>query len=155
MLPALARTYLISALEGTPDVLARLLSDLASDHPRWDFTPDPERFTLREVISHLATVEPCWLDRVIRTRDENVPYILSAPLQDPEIEKNSPLVNLAIVRDCRLRLVDVVKGLEDSQWERQAVSESQGPITLEHEVVFALAHDGYHIKQIVEWLERA
>ena len=54
MLPSLARIYLISALEGTPDVLNGFLAPLGPEDQRWDFRPDPERFTLREVVAHLA-----------------------------------------------------------------------------------------------------
>ena len=46
--------YLLSALEGAPDVIAALLDGVPPDDALWDRRPDPERFSLREIVAHLA-----------------------------------------------------------------------------------------------------
>ena len=66
MMPAAVRKYLLSALAGTPVVADRLLLDVHADDPRWDFRPEPDRFTLREVVAHLADWEPIHLERLTR-----------------------------------------------------------------------------------------
>ena len=55
------RHYLLLDLESAPDVLARLLADM-SDPAVYDRTPDPDRFTLREMVAHLADWEAVFLN---------------------------------------------------------------------------------------------
>lgn len=56
-----------SALTGTPDVLDALLGPLTAGDPRKDLRPHPERFTLREIASHLADYDAIYLERLTRT----------------------------------------------------------------------------------------
>lgn len=155
MLPAIARKYLIIALEGTPQVLGALLDSLETEDERWDLRPDPERFTLREIVAHLASVEPNWTQRALRIRDENQPVFDSVPLQDEAIGRNNPADNLVFLRENRLQFVNVLKGLQEEDWEKTGESQTMGIITLEQQAVFVLTHDGYHTSQVVQWLKQA
>ena len=69
MLTERTRLYLLLDLESAPDVLARLLAD-TSEPAVYDRRPDPDRFTLREMVAHLADWEAVFLDRLSKTRDE-------------------------------------------------------------------------------------
>ena len=152
MLPTLARTYLLAGLEGTPAVLAGLLGGLAQDDARWDVRPDPDRYTLREIVAHLATVEPYWPERARRTREEEEPFFPRAPLESDEVLARPPAVNLAHFAASRAQFVQVLRELDESDWERVGRSEFLGTLTLENQAVFVCAHDGYHLKQIAQWL---
>lgn len=57
LLLPLMRDRLMSALTGTQDVLDTMLGSLGTQDARWDTRPDPARFTLREIIAHLANYE--------------------------------------------------------------------------------------------------
>lgn len=46
------RKYLVGALDGAPDVFESLLAGLTD--AEIDRRPDPDRFTLREMMAHLA-----------------------------------------------------------------------------------------------------
>src|SRR5437879_4197786 len=61
MLPVFARKYVLAGLTGSPDVLEALLKDVGPNDPAWDKRPDPERFTIREVLAHLADWEGIFL----------------------------------------------------------------------------------------------
>jgi len=69
MLPDRIHFYLLTDLECAPDVLARLLADVA-EPAMWDRRPDSDRFTLREMAAHLADWEGVFLARLTQTRDE-------------------------------------------------------------------------------------
>ena len=75
MLPERIRLYLLRGLETTPDLLDRLLGDV-SDPAAYDRRPDPERFTLREVLAHLADWEEVFRRRLRQTLDEDNPKLL-------------------------------------------------------------------------------
>ena len=61
MLPERIHLYLLLDLESAPEALARLLADV-TDPAAWDRRPDPDRFTLREMVAHLADWKACSWD---------------------------------------------------------------------------------------------
>src|SRR5689334_12368800 len=75
MLAVFARRYVLAGLSSTPEVLATILKGLDSSDSAWDFRPDPERFTLREMVAHLADWDPIFLHRLERIRDEDNPNL--------------------------------------------------------------------------------
>ncbi len=156
-LPAKVRDhYLLCALEGTPDVLDGFLKDRPSDDPIWDFRPDPERFTLREIVAHLADWDPIFLMRMRRTRDETEPQLEDIDEGRIAIEHDyahsDPQAQLARFRDGRVTLVAYLRTLQEADWQRLAHRELLGPITLEAQAVLAAGHDGYHTQQVAQWL---
>jgi len=78
MLPSRIRSYLLSDLECAPDVLSRLLSGI-TDPALYDHRPDPSRFTLREMVAHLADWEVVFFTRLAQTRDESDPILPNEP----------------------------------------------------------------------------
>ena len=152
MLPTVARTYFLTALGGTPAVLDGLLGSLAADDLRRESRPDPERFSLREIVAHLALTEPGWLVRTRRIRDEDRPFFARAAIQNADIESRSPLENLRAFGDARRVWAALLDTLTEADWERMADTEFMGPISQEQQAVFVLAHDGYHVRQVAEWL---
>jgi len=63
MLPERTRHYLLLDLDSAPDVLARMLQGV-TDPAVFDARPDPARFTLREMVAHLADWEAVFLRRL-------------------------------------------------------------------------------------------
>lgn len=149
--------YLLPALAGTPDVLDGFLKAVPSGDPLWDFRPDPARFTLREIVAHLADWEPIWLERVTRTRDENQPSLPDVDEGGLVIEHDyahsDPHESLARFRKGRVTLVAFLRSLQASDWERTGLREGVGPVTLVAHMVWTLGHDGYHTQQVAQWLE--
>lgn len=155
MFSPLMRNRLLSALTGTPDVLDALLGSLGPHSPRWDARPDPARFTLREIVAHLADYEVIWLERVTRTRGEANPLLVRvdpAVLADEnDYAHSDALMSLARFRERRAALVDFLSGLAEDEWQR--VGQMAGePLTLEEQAAFVVIHDGYHTGQVAQWL---
>lgn len=159
MMPAVVRNYMIAALQGTPDVAERLLKDLGPDDPRWDFQPDPERFTLREVVAHLADWEPIHLERIARMQGEDNPLMPSIDegvlALENDYAHSDPHASLEWLRGGRQKLVRQLGALADEEWTRPGFREQVGPVTIEALAAFIVAHDGYHTRQIAQWLSLA
>jgi uncharacterized damage-inducible protein DinB len=160
-LPPFVHRYHLIALEGTPAVLECLTNGLPADSPVWDARPDPERFSLRETLAHLADWEEVFFSRIIRTRDEEMPDL---PHREPDelaidYASRDPNASVAQFRERRAATVAAVRALAPEQWQRAgrflpghpAVG---GPVTIEAWVAQTLAHDGYHLRQIAEHLSR-
>ncbi len=157
MLPSVARKYLLAALAGTPDVLDGLLKELPSGDARWDRRPDPERFTLREIVAHLADWEPIFLMRMTRIRDEEEPFLEDYDEGQLAIEHDyahsDPQAELRRFREGRAAFVSFLKSLPEAAWERSGNRDTIGTISQEGMAVLALGHDGYHTQQVSQWLQ--
>ena len=156
MLPPPALNYILLALEGTPDVLESLLNAFAYDDPVWDLRPNPDRFTLREILAHLADWEPIFLERITRMRDEDTPHLPDVDEGQLAVARDYAHVDapasLMRFRQGRAQLLPVLRALPVEAWERPGFRERIGPLTLENLVVLILGHDGYHTRQIAQWL---
>jgi hypothetical protein len=164
MLPPFARKYVLIALSGTPDVLDGFLKALPSDDPRWDFRPDPERFTLREMIAHLADWNPIFQERVTRICAEEAPVLPDRDegqiAVDRDYAHSDPQASLSRFRAGRAQLLAYLQSLEPEQWERTGSymadhPRGSGAITVEDWAVQVVAHDGYHTQQTAQWLAAA
>jgi uncharacterized damage-inducible protein DinB len=159
MMPAKVHQYLVSALSGTPDVVERLLKELSADDPLWDFRPDPERFSLREVVAHLADWEPIHLERISRMLAEENPTLPDIDegkmAADNDYAHSDPHGSLEWLRGGRQKVVQRLETLMSDEWTRPGYRETIGEITIEVQATFIAAHDGYHTRQIAQWLALA
>lgn len=154
------RKYLLAGLAATPDVLDALLKDVADGSPAWDVRPDPERFTIREILGHLADWEPIWQARLIRIRDEEAPELPNVDEGQIAIDHHYAAqdcrANLLSFRKERKLLLHLLESLPDSAWDRIGLrTPGVGAVSLEAMAVMVLGHDGYHAHQIIQWLDAA
>jgi len=160
MLPSFVREYTLNAVAGAPDVLERLLTGVTPTDSAWDRRPDPARFTLREVVGHLADWNGVFLDRITRTRDEDRPSLRFRTPEDVAQESGSfqaaPDVSLARFRAGRAQMAPILRALAPEQWERVGSlpghPQITGDVSIEAWIVQIVGHDGYHMKQVAEWL---
>ena len=75
MLPPPVRKYLLTSVGSTPKILASLLKGVSGEDAVWDKRPDPERFTLREVVAHLTDWDPIHIERINRILAEEEPLL--------------------------------------------------------------------------------
>jgi uncharacterized damage-inducible protein DinB len=150
------RHYVIHALNGTPDVLQFMLDHLPVHAPEWDHRPYPDRFTMREVMAHLADFEAVCLARLQRTKAEENPFLENwdeeKAVTANHYAESDPLANLESFRQQRSQLVQFLGTLAEADWQRPAERERVGPMPLYAQVVLILAHDGYHTQQVAQWL---
>lgn len=156
MLSPFVRQFLIASLEGTPEALTDLLGKLPAADPVWDFQPDPDRFTLREVIAHLADWEPINRERLTRIVQEDQPSL-------PDVDEGAlavahgyssadPVESLRSLGERRLGLLEYLRDLPVEAWERIGNRETPGRVRLADLVTVIALHDAYHIRQAARWL---
>jgi hypothetical protein len=159
MLPPGPRKYLLASISGTPDVLDALLKPLPATDAAWDHRPDPARFTLREMIAHLADWEEVFLDRMRRTRDQDEPtlqgYDEGQVAIDRDYAHSDPQANLIRFRAGRAAMSEFLRSVKDTEWERIGHHTEVGAISLETQTVLVAGHDGYHTSQTALWLASA
>lgn len=160
MLPPFVREYTLNALAGAPDVLERLLAGVALTDPIWDRRPDPARFTLREVVGHLADWNGVFLSRITLTCDEEEPRFPARSPEDVARESGSfqcaPADSLARFRAGRAEMVPILRALEPEQWERVGFivghPVASGAVSIEAWIVQIVGHDAYHMRQVIAWM---
>jgi hypothetical protein len=160
MLPPFVRRYLLMALDGAPTIVDALVTGIPAGDALWDARPDPDRFTLREVLAHLATWDAIFLERIERTRADDNAVLDPVDVDDHGRQFRYSLLDpndsRANYRRNRADLLAVIAGLRPEDWGRSARYRSgeraaDGPITIEAWVTQIVAHDAYHLRQIAEW----
>ncbi len=155
MLPERITSYLLCGLAATPEVLDRLLTGVTNPTV-YDRRPDPDRFTLREVLAHLADWEMVFLQRLRQTLDEDAPALIGLNpeqlAQDRDYAHADPAECLARFQKGRQEVLAVLHGVTPPQWGRVGTHTEIGPISLETQAVMIVSHDGYHTMQILQWL---
>jgi hypothetical protein len=147
------KNYLLSALEGSPTVFAHVLKGITVEEA--DRRPDPERFTIREVMAHLADWEPVFHERLRRTRDENEPTLAVIDegklAIDHDYAHSDLQEQIHLFAERRAVTVAMVRDFTPEQWKRTANRPNIGAMTMEAMVTLIPLHDMYHIRQITEW----
>ncbi len=154
MLPERVYRYLLIDLDSAPDVLGKILDGAGPDV--YDRRPDPERFTLREVVAHLADWDTVFLGRLRQTQGEENPTLQGIDegqvALDNDYAHADPAGSLSRYKANRAALVAFLRTLTPAEWERVGNHTELGPITLTAQASLIAFHDGYHRQQVVEWL---
>ena len=158
MLIPIMRQRIKTDVAGTIDTLDVLLAGIDAADPIWDKRPDPERFTLREILAHLADYEDLWLTRLQRTQAEDNPLFVPANPGQMAIDNNyaaiSPFDSLARIRQNRPRIVAYLHDTPDDLWQRPGRWGDMGTVTFEEQASVIVIHDSYHTSQIAQWLKK-
>ena len=151
--PERVRQYLRHGLSATPKTMAALLRG-ASD-AEFDARPYADRFTLREVLGHVADWDGIWLERLIKIATEDAPllpgYDEGQWAIDHDYAHMEPAEQLARFAADRQKLVDYLAGVETGVWQRSGTHSEMGSITFLELVSLVLGHDGYHVRQILDY----
>lgn len=155
-LPERIRFYLTHSMAGSPTVLNALLGYFPSNSGFWDYRPDADRFTPREVLAHLAEWDPIFQGRIERMLKEDHPHIPGIDEGQLAIDHSyatqDPGASLARFRDGRVALGRTLGDLQESDLDRTAHREGVGDITVNDMLVMISGHDGYHLRQLSEYL---
>ncbi len=153
MLPLKVETYLLAALEGAPGLCVNLLDGITAAEA--DFRPDPDRFTIREAISHVADWEPIFQARLRATLSEENPTLQG--IDEGEVARagnygardwNDQAQKFA---EARAGTLSLIRSLQKADWDRLANHTEAGPITMTEQIILIAAHDAYHHQQFAQW----
>ena len=147
------RNYVRRGLAAMPDVLEALLSDLPD--VALDTRPDPDRFTLRETMAHLADWETVWQFRLSTMQNQNNPILPSPDINQRAKEKNYAQTELHeqvdLFRTRRAALLEMLDALPDADLFRTGQHAALQTITIAELAGFIWGHDGYHLQQITDF----
>ena len=156
-LPKRILANLHNALNGTPAVMGAMVASLPADSGFWDYRPAPERFTPREVFAHVADWDLIFAERIARTVSEDHPTIIPFDEEQMAIDHGYATQDApaALQRFCESRadFVARIRCFTETDWSKTAHREDMGEVSVEAQVVLVTVHDGYHTKQIAEFLE--
>ena len=149
----------MDSLEGMPKVYTTLLDRLDNYSERWDRRFDPERFTLREVLAHMVDYDSIWneyIDLALAKSDGPA----EAPLYTPDLvasrrdySATDPKQSLHDLRTRRTALVAKLCPLDTGAWVAHAItSPRHGLLNIDELVSLFVGHDGYHARQIAEFV---
>ena len=142
----------ISLLEKTPRLLETMLCDLPSELLHWK--PAPERWSISEVLAHLAALEQVYAERALRMVAEDSPalakYDLAGAVARGEYSRGSAGEHLALFTRTRRSTRALLVGLPASASARTGVHSELGSITLTEMLNEWANHDLGHIRQIAE-----
>src|ERR1700694_2954979 len=113
----------ISLLEKTPRLLETLLGDLPGEILHWK--PTPDRWSISEVLAHLAALEQVYSERTLRIVAEDSPalakYDLAGAAARGEYSRGSAGENLAHFTRMRRSTLALLTGLPPSASARTGV----------------------------------
>ena len=148
--------YLFDGLGASPGTMGRLVKDYPPQSPFWDVRPDEDRLSSREILAHLATWEGLLVERLKRIREEENPLFVhpgeSVLALRHGYATSDPVVQLGLWKARRGHTLDILRDLAPEEWKR-CESRNIGLVSIEELAVLMLGHDGYHVRQMVEWLE--
>jgi hypothetical protein len=142
----------ISLLAKTPNVLETLLADLPGELLHWK--PAPDRWSISEVLAHLAALEQVYAESAMRMVAEDSPpltkYDLAGAAARGDYSRGSAGENLALFTRTRRSTLALLTGLPASAAARTGVHSELGPITLAQMLNEWANHDLGHLRQIAE-----
>jgi uncharacterized damage-inducible protein DinB len=153
MTPERTRLYVLHGLSATPVVLETLLNGITEDEA--DYRPDPERFTIREALAHMADWEPIWRERIRLIAETDDPFLPGYDegqwAIDNDYAHSVVAEQVAKFRAGREALTAYLRGLSPEAWERTGRHEEWKQMSIANLAALVLGHDGYHTRQIIEW----
>ncbi|HWP30303.1 MAG TPA: DinB family protein [Fimbriimonadales bacterium] len=147
--------YLLIGLEATQKSIARLFEEFRQG--AYDIRPDPKRFSMREVIAHLADWEPIFRERMKTALDSPGSAIEAydegeRAIQGDYASKN-PLEQIKAWEEERKKTIDFLKSISKEDWEKTVEHPERGTLTIEDIAHTLVCHDLYHLDQLQEMLE--
>ena len=140
----------IAVLEALPVALANEITGLSMDELR---RPEgPGKWSMIEVIQHLADAELVWAYRLRLVLSEDRPLLTgynqdewAMSLEYSKASLDEAFDQIRVFRAANLRLIH---SLKPQQMQRVGVHEERGPETIEHMIRLYAGHDLIHRRQL-------
>lgn len=146
--------FALHALQSAPKVVERVLR--VFPHDRLDDRFDADRFTAREVVSHLADYEQTVLDRI---RAANSHPGREVPSYDPDAHAaqhhfgDKDVFHEAEVYESRRSMtIEYLQGLTSDDYKKSFVMADGREFTISEYLCHVLRHDLNHLEQMSHYL---
>ncbi len=142
----------VSLLEKTPVLFETMLRDLPPDLLQWK--PAPDRWSISEVLAHLADIEKVYSERVGRMLAEDLPalqrYEQPGPSDVRAYSRGRAGEHLTGFVAARRASIDALRRAPSSAGSRTGKHSELGMITLAEMLNEWASHDLGHLRQIAE-----
>ena len=117
-----------------------------------DFTPAPGKWSIRQIIAHLADAELVGAHRMRQVIAENNPTLVAfdqdAWAQNLDYARRKPKQSLETFRRVRAENYELLKDLPESAYERTGNHTENGPMTLRRLLEGFANHAESHARQL-------
>lgn len=145
--------YLLEGLASGPSVVETLIGRIAPQH--YDTVASPDRFTVREIVAHLADWEAIWRERAEHGQAQTEGAVQAMDEGERAAAQNYATwdveQSLAIYVQRRADFVARVRSLSAEEMERVYQHPQYGPVTVWVHCVMLAGHDLYHIQQLLDY----
>lgn len=144
----------ILAIEYTPSALRRIIDCV--HHERYAEKLDADRFSLLEMVAHMADAEDILLNRMRLAHE--APGSTVEPFDEGQraIEKHYSTRDLQheldVFENRRRDTLDFLEGLAPEEWSKAFQHPERGTMTIQDQVTMLLGHDLYHLEQASHYL---
>ena len=146
--------YLFPGLSLSPKAFERIVSQIPEK--RYDERTDPNRFTLREAIAHLADWEPIFLQRIQAGVDKPGSEVFGMDEGQRAIDKKyeswDVQESLRIFAEAREHTIRYLKTLAAAQWETTVTHNEKGQMSAYDQANMLLGHDIYHFEHATQFV---
>jgi len=143
---------LIDDYAACPAALRKAVQGLTKE--QLDAHPAPGRWSIREVVAHLADFEPISTDRIKRVIAFDNPVLMNADenafaarlaYSQRDVEED-----LVVIESLRKHTARILRTLSDADFQRVGEHSTDGPLTLEQLLKRVTRHFPHHIAFIEE-----
>jgi uncharacterized damage-inducible protein DinB len=142
-------------IENTPATLIRMVDAIRPD--LYDTSLEADRFTLKEIIAHLADLELTWLDRITTAVEYPGKTVENFDEEGRAIEHKYSEKDihheLEVFDNRRRDTVDYLLRLADDDWANTITHPEKGEMSILEIVQYITGHDLYHLHQVSEYLK--
>ena len=139
---------LLKQFEKGPDLLKAAVADVRAS--QFDETPVPGKWSIRQVVCHIADFEPVYADRMKRVLVEDNPTMFGG---DPDVfasglhyDTRSVDDELELISAVRRQMAVILRNSDIEDFQRTGVHSEAGPLTLETLLERITRHIPHHIK---------
>ena len=141
---------LLQQYEQGPELLRAALRQVKPE--QYELQPVPGKWSIQQVICHLADFEPIYADRMKRVLVEDNPTLFGG---DPDVfaaglqyEHRSVLEELELIVCVRKQMARILRQSDVEDFQRTGVHSEAGPLTLETLLERITNHIPHHLKFI-------
>ena len=138
---------LLKQYENGPDLLKTAIAGVRED--QLDQTPVPGKWSIRQVVCHIADFEPVYMDRMKRVLVENNPTMFGG---DPDVfaaglhyDKRNVQEELELISVVRRQMAVILRNTDVEDFQRTGVHSEAGPLTLETLLERITRHIPHHV----------
>ena len=143
-------TELLERFRRGPELLAVVLTGVFGEEE--DFVPAPGKWSIRQIVAHVADAELVCAHRMRKIVAEDNPTLMAfdqdAWTRNLDYARRKPKQSLETFRRLRGENYELLKGLPEEAYVRTGNHSERGPISLRFQAELLAAHAESHARQI-------